>query len=198
MRLSFVVESIQLNNSAISQIKSNNMIKINVVHKQQYVPQEYLINQLQGLYSINHEFKVVTNVKDLKELILTVRKVEKKWCLENLFMTSPKQEKSKRRISFALNCEEEKSDTNIQYKYEQLANSLLGFCKINIENLEKGVNNRMTVDIVTKNDSKVIGHANIVIYILNDERNQILKRRHSDICSSKILFEDPDCYVIKQ
>lgn len=197
MHISFVVESITLNDSVISQIKSNNMIKLSVIHKLQFVQQEYLVNNPQGLSCINHTFKITKTPKNLKELVFTVRKVEKKWCLENLFMASPKADKSKKKITFEAlaGMPDETNDTNIQYKYEQLANSLLGYCKINIENLERGANNKITADIITKNDSKVIGQANISIYILNEERNQMISRRHSDVCSSKIIFEDPDCYL---
>lgn len=200
LQVSFFVNSIHLHEQAISQIKSNNMIKLNITQKPLQIKQEYLINNIQGLNNINHEFQICDTQKSMKELILSVRKVEKKWCLENFFRINLKKSCSKNSIDpYTGKPAEFNDDSNIQYKYEQLANSLLGFCKINIENLECGVNNNIVADIITKKDSKVIGHANIEIYKWNEKNKFISKKIKNDdiINRNNIFFEDPDCLLFE-
>lgn len=198
LHVSFCVNSIDLNDQITAQIKSNNMIKLNITQKPLQVKQEYLINHIEGLSRINHEFKIVGTPKSMKDIILSIRKVEKKWCLENLFSFNLKKDNYK--VNSSINPytgkPNEVNDSNIQYKYEQLANSLLGYCKINIDNLEIGVNNSIIVDIITKKDSKIIGHANVDIYKWN-EKNMFLfhNQKCDNIDNSRINFEDPECIL---
>ena len=71
---------------------------------------------------------------------------------------------------------------------------MLGYCKINIENIEKGVNNQISADIITKKDSKIVGCAEIQIYKWDEVVTmQNLDQNKVDICPQKILFEDPGC-----
>lgn len=181
-QISLNITSISLNCSTISQIKSTDMIKLNVTQKPIKSKQEYIINHLQGLNNINHEFKIVFSPNNMKYITLSIRKVEKKWCLENLFKFYFTKSESRKDLPIDSYTREsnEKFDPNIQYEYEQLANSLLGFCKIGIENLEKGVNNCIKADILNKKDSKTIGHADIEIYIWNDENNIQYQTQKSD------------------
>ena len=46
----------------------------------------------------------------------------------------------------------EKSNSNIQYKYDQNLHSLLGYFTINIENFEMKVNRYAIFDIITKHE----------------------------------------------
>ena len=164
LHVSINIDSIHLNKQTISQIKTNNMIKLDISHKPLHFKQEYIINHLNGLNCINHEFKFTNTKKSMKEITLSIRKVEKKWCFGNLFKINFKKENSKysNSIDPFTGKTNEKYDPNIQYEYEQLANSLLGYCKINIENLEEGVNNSIVADVINKRNS-IIGHANIEI-----------------------------------
>lgn len=197
MQVSLVINSIVLHDSIISKIDSSNMIKLGLTQKPQIFKQEYIINNLQGLHDINHEFKLNNTPKVIKEVKLSIRKVEKKWCFENLFKFGFKRDNTKE------NCftgrPNEKNNTNIQYEYEQLANSLLGICTINVESLEKGVNNQIRAEIMSKRDQKVIGYAHIGIYKWNDiDYTQVLCQSKDDIFSKKIHFEDPGCSVLEK
>lgn len=186
LQISFIVTSINLYSHAISQVKTSDMIKLNITQKPLKQKQEYIINRLQGLYDINHEFKIVCSPSAAKKITLSIRKVEKKWCLENLFI------KNQKNIDPLTGKPTEKDDPNIQYKYEQLANSLLGICDINIENLEIGVNNIIKADIMNSKDLSIVGEANFKIYKWNDEL-QFLTKKNDDKFISQILFEDPEC-----
>lgn len=197
LQVSFFVNSIHLYDKTIAQIKPNNMIKLSITQKPLQLKQEYIVNQLQGLNDINHEFQIIDTSKSMKEVVLSIRKVEKKWCLENLFKINLKKYiyNNNNTTNTYGGKPIEMNDSNIQYKYEQLANSLLGICKINIENLGNGVNNSIKADIVTKKDSKVIGYANIDVYKWN-ERLKVRLHSHStgDISSNRV-FEDSD-YIL--
>lgn len=188
LQISFIVSSITLHKPAISQIKTNDMIKLNITPNPLKQKQEYIINHLQGLNNINHEFKIVSSPNSTKFITLSIRKVEKKWCFENLFKTASKS------IDPLTGKPNGMNDSNIQYQYEQLANSLLGFCKIDIDSLEIGVNNSIKVDLITKKDSKAVGEAYINIYKW-DDKMQFLSQKIDDQSLSKILFEDPECYL---
>lgn len=188
LQISFIVSSITLHKPAMSQIKTSDMIKLNITPNPLKQKQEYIINHLQGLNNINHEFKIVSSPNSTKFITLSIRKVEKKWCFENLFKTPSKS------IDPLTGKPNGMNDSNIQYQYEQLANSLLGFCKIDIDSLEIGVNNSIKVDLITKKDSKAVGEAYINIYKWDDQM-QFLSQKIDDQSLNKILFEDPECYL---
>lgn len=199
LNVSFFVASIELNDLVINTIKSSNMFRLNITQKPQLIKEEYIVNQIQGLKKINHEFNIVNFPSSMKEITLTIRKVEKKRCLSNALKINLKKEKSKKNNS--TDCftgrQNIKSSSNIQYKYEQFDHSLLGYFTINIENLEKEINHSITVDVITKKESIVIGKANIEICKCDEkEKKNVIRKKNKEYYMNKVILDDKNCYLL--
>lgn len=202
LKISFLVSSIDLYDFVTNNIKPSNMIRLNLTQKPILIKEEYIVNKIQGLSNLNHEFVVENTQDSMKELTLTLRKVEKRRCLSNVLKNcNPK-----------VNLQKDKSSSNIQYKYKYnySDHSLLGYFTINIENLEKEVQHYMRVDIITKNDSIVIGHANIEIFKSDEipkkksshgKKPKNAKNFYANILknnnhSKNLIFDDPNYYLL--
>lgn len=197
IKVSFYVSSIELLDSVANKIKSNNMIRLNITQKPILIKDEYIVNHIEGLNNLKHEFIAINDPESMKELTLTLRKVEKKRCLSNALKTSRKNKSMSDNNS---------STSNIQYKYNQHDHSLLGYFTINIENLEKEVQYSMKVDIITKYDSILIGYANIEIFKCDEiyvkkkdqsKKNKNTKKNNAYVSrKNKEIFDDPNCYLL--
>ena len=165
LHVTFYVSSIDLKDSVLSKINTSNMIKLNLTQKPCSIQEDYIVNRIKKLQNINHSFNINTTENSTKKIRLTIRKVEKKWCFENLFkFTLKKENKKNNYVDSIVGQKYNIKHSNTQYKYEQLANSLIGFCEIDIQNLGKCVNNKIKVEIISKKDKKLVGYANIEIY----------------------------------
>lgn len=194
LHVSFYVSSIDIKDSILEKINTGNMIKLNLTQKPCSIQEDYIVNRIKKLQNIDHSFNITTTSKMTKKIILTIRKVEKKWCLENLFKFTLEKENKKNNNYFdpivGRKCD--KKHSNTQYKYEQLANSLIGYCEIDLEKLDKCVNNKLKVQILSKKDRKIIGYANLEIYQFSEKHFQKdLNNLHNNI-----IFEDKKCYLL--
>ena len=150
LHMIFYVSSIDLKDSVLDKINPSNMIRLNLTQKPCSIQEDYIVNRITKLQNVDHNFNIITTSNRTKKVLLTIRKVEKKWCLENLFkFTLEKENKKNNNYIDSIvgrNCG--KKHSNTQYKYEQLANSLIGYCEIDIEKLDKCVNNEIKAEIL--------------------------------------------------
>lgn len=206
LKVSFLISSIDLFSTVTDKIKPDSMIRLNITQKPILIKEEYIVDNINKLKNINHEFVVVNDQDSMKELTLTLRKVEKKRCLSNSIKKSHENKNLKRNNS----CQ---SSSNIQYKYNQNCHSLLGYFTINIQNFEKEVQQSLQVDIITKNESIVIGHANIEIFkcdemkrikSANSKKNKINTMKNNNyhykktnnVQENDFAIDDPNCYLL--
>ena len=91
----------------------------------------------------------------------------------------------------------ENRDDNVQCIYIEPKHSLIGYCTIKMKDIEAGVNNSLRVELLTRSTAKVVGYANLEIYVFR-EPTLTLKDKLKHANDEPILFVDPGCSTTEQ
>ena len=195
--ISFRVVSVELKEQTITKLNPRNLFRLNITQRPHHVREEYLVNESQGLYNINHEFEIEDKSNTVQRITLTLRTVEKKFTLSNLFGISQTKQKKDHNIDNFVGSNTNVPE-NIQYEYYEPAHSLIGYCTVNIEELKKGVNNQIRAELLTRGkEVKCVGYANLEVYVwrINKPSGRNPKALFNN---SEIVFIDPGCPPPKQ
>lgn len=194
-RISFRVNSIELKDSTLHSINPSSIIRLNVTQKPTSNSEEYLLKNVQCLADINHEFVVDDSHNDITVLSMTVRSVLKKTTLASIFgledETMPKKPKDTSVDRFVGGFRENKRN-NVDCEYVQSNHSLIGFCQVHLDKIEKGINNSLKYKLITKKND-VVGFVNFDIYIWDTPSKANTQDKTSYKNTGPILFVDPGC-----
>ena len=193
-RISFRVVSVELQDFTFRSINKENLIRISIIQRPSKIRDDYLLKNVECLKDINHEFTISHKSNKVDKLTMTISSVLKKPTLANFFGfdDDASNTKSNDNSEYKIITENKENDNNhIECEYIIPIHSLVGYCTINLKEIKKDVNNSMHIDLITKDD-KVIGHANVEVYIWESPK-QINQETKSQINGENVLFKDPEC-----
>ncbi|KAK8886736.1 hypothetical protein M9Y10_042204 [Tritrichomonas musculus] len=192
-KISFRIDSIEFKDSTIARLNKDTLFRLNLTQKPSKISEEYIVDNLSGLYSLNHCWNINDPTNSCKSLTFTVREVSKKISLANIFnLNGTQQHPHSHDVDRFVGRRDENRDTNIQYDYTQSNHSLIGIFELNISDLPKGVDNIIKASLLKKPDLDVVGHANLEIYIWGNDSNIINFEREENVNQS-VAFVDPGC-----
>lgn len=195
-RISFRVDSIELKDSVLHMINENNLIRLNLTQRPHHISDEYLIKNVRYLYGINHEFSIEDPSNQVERLTLTVRSVLKKSAIASLFDmddVSPVHKPKDHSIDKYVQNNENK-DANIQCDYVEPKHSLIGYCTVDVRKLQKGVNNTLRIELLTRGNVQVVGFVNLEVYIWQSSVTHVSQQSNASQYSNQpIVFIDPGC-----
>ena len=158
-RISFCIDSIELEESTLKNININNLIGLRLTQKPQNISDEYIIGNKQSLQSTSQEFYIEDHFNELDKIILMIRTVQ------SCYSTSENKKECFSEKGNE-NCDENSIKENIEKKLTKNSN-IIGNCTIDMKKMKEGSNNTFSAEIISKSDGKVIGQANLEIYIRN-------------------------------
>lgn len=85
----------------------------------------------------------------------------------------------------------ENRKNNIECEYKETKYSLIGFCQINLKNIEKGINNSLHYKLISKKN-EIVGFVNFDIYVW-DSPSKANYQTKVPASTGPILFVDPGC-----
>lgn len=195
--ISFRVNSVELEDFTLRSINKENLIRLNVIQRPSKVTYEYLLKNSECLKDINHEFSIDNSSNKIDKLTFMISSVVRKPTLVNLFdfgSSSPKNKSNDQSYEKCVNGSKENDSDHVDCEYIVPMHALIGYCTIKLKEIEKGVNNSLRVELLTKKNAKVIGFVNLDIYIW-DGPKQVIQQKKSQLNDEKILFVDPECPV---
>ena len=193
-RISFRVVSIDLKDSTVHSINEDNIIRLNLTQRPHHISDEYLIDNVHSLCYINHDFNIEDPINHVQRLTLTVRSVQKKSALASLFDfddNSHSHQPKDHSIDKYVARNDENRSANLHCEYVEPKHSLIGYCTISVTELEKGVNNSLRVELLTRGNVQVVGYANLEVYIWSEPKPNLQKQ--TQYSNQPILFVDPGC-----
>lgn len=195
--ISFRVTSIELKDETIRSLSKNNLIRLNLTQRPNHLTEEYLLKNLSCLRNINHEFTVQDPSNKVDRLTLTVRSVLKKTTFAsifNLYSDTPKERKPKENtVDKYIQGIKENHEGCVECEYVEPKHSLVGYCTINLKELEKGVNNTLRVELKTRVNVKVVGYVNLEVYTWNNPSKTLPRQTAQQANNEPIMFVDPGC-----
>lgn len=195
--ISFRVNSVELEDFTLRSINKENLIRLNVIQRPSKVTYEYLLKNSECLKGINHEFSIDNSSNKIDKLTFMISSVVRKPTLVNLFdfgNNSPKNKSNDQSYEKCVNGSKENDSDHVDCEYIVPMHALIGYCTIKLKEIEKGVNNSLRVELLTKKNAKVIGFVNLDIYVW-DGPKQVIQQKKSHLNDEKILFVDPECPV---
>lgn len=193
-RITFRVNSIELKDSALHSINPNSIIRLNVTQKPTTNSEEYLLKNVSCLADINHQFAIDDPYNNCEFLSMTVRSVLKKTTFASIFGLDddiPQKKPNDKTVDKFVNGFRENRKNNVDCEYKETKHSLIGFCQINLKNIEKGINNSLQYKLITKKN-EVVGFVNFDIYIWDSPSKTNYQRKITE-STGPILFVDPGC-----
>lgn len=194
-RITFRVDSIELKDATLHKINENNLIRLNLTQRPHHFSEEYLLKNVRCLYAINHEFVVEDSLNQVNRLTLTVRSVLKKSAIASLFdmddVSSTRKPKD-HSIDRYVGQNNENRDANVHCDYVEPKHSLIGYCTIDLKQLQKGVNNTLRVELLTRGNVQVVGFVSLEVYIWQSNAG-VYKPQSTSLSNQPILFVDPGC-----
>lgn len=190
--ISFRIDSIDLKDSTLSQLDKNTMIRLNLTQRPSKMSEEYIVDDLNGLYSLNHCWNIRDPTNSIKTLTFTVRKVSKKMTIANIFnLNGTQQHPHSHDVDRFVGRRNENRDNNVQYDYYQSNHSLIGIFEINLKDIPRGIDNIIKASLVKKPNLDVVGHANLQVYVWGNGSNIInFENEHKN---ETYCFVDPGC-----
>ncbi|KAK8900085.1 hypothetical protein M9Y10_002408 [Tritrichomonas musculus] len=194
--ISFRVVSIDLKDSTLHNINQNNLVRLNVTQRPNHDTEEYLLKNASCLNNINHEFVIQDPTNKVERLTLTVRSVLKKTSVASIFNLEddkPKMRKPKDRSvdHYIQGCKENR-EGYVECEYVEPKHSLIGYCTVNVKELEMGVNNTLRIELLTRGVVQVAGFVNLEVYTWNNP-SRISQQKVSQTNNEPIMFVDPGC-----
>ena len=156
--LTFRLKSIELTEQTINKLPKGNIFRVNLTTRPEMKSHEYIIDDLNGLYDINHSWDLCDPNSSCDKLTFTIRSVAKKYNLSNLIsMGAGGPPVHDHTIDRFVGRRGENNDNNIQYDYIKSSHSLLGVFTISIKDIPKGINNIIKADLISRSDGRVTG-----------------------------------------
>ena len=195
-RISFRVKSIELKESALQNIDSNQLIKLNLTQNPNQKTEEYLLKNASYLHNINHEFIIDDPMNKVEKLTLSLGTASKKITLASIFNLDNNTKKVKPKnysIDHYIGHSKENRDGYINCDYYETLHSCIGYRNIELKELKKGINNTYRIELLARGNVKVIGYINLDIYIWDIPMQSISQQNCSNMINEPILFVDPGC-----
>ena len=195
-RISYRLASIELNDIVTRTFNSENVIRINLTQKPNKKTEEYLLKNVEALQNINHEFIIDDPSGKIEKISMTLRKVIKKPTLANFFNldnNAPKKKANDHTVDHYIGENRENRANNVVCEYIVPRHSLVGYCIINLKEVEKGVNNSLRIELLSRINEQVIGYVNLELYIWNSPSRLYSQKKTEQISNQPILFIDPGC-----
>lgn len=191
--ISFRIDSIDLKDSTLANLDKDTMIRLNLTQKPSKISEEYIVDDLSGLHSLNHCWNINDPTNSCKTLTLTVRKVSKKVSLANIFnLNGTQQHQCTHDVDRFVGKRNENRDNNIQYDYYQSNHSLIGIFEISLKDIPKGIDNVIKAALLKKPKLDVVGYANLQVYSWGNDSNVINFNSESHE-NETYAFVDPGC-----
>lgn len=194
--ITFRLNSIELKDSTLHEI-NNNLIRINLTQRPTHKTEDFLLKNSSYLHNINHEFFIQDSLDKVNRLTLTVRSVLRKTTLASIFNIGNESNKVNKKSDHSVDnyiqgCKQNQ-DGVIDCEYIEPKHSLIGYCTINLKELERGVNNTLRVELLTRVNVKVVGYANLEVYTWVDPDMVSARQKLQPKSKEPILFIDPGC-----
>lgn len=172
-KITFKVISINLKPSILCQIRNFNLIRLNLTQNPSKISEAFFINKKEFLKSINHEFVINDYFNDTEKLLMTIRYVDDK----NTFF----------RNIFNSDCLMIKRQMKINNSRVEPKLTLIGSFTVNLNELKKENCNSLCVEIHSRYNNQVIGYANVMICVHDNEQLKNEKSRKCSIVNASII-----------
>lgn len=194
--ITYRVKSIDLKDSTLHTFSKNALIRLNLTQKPSSLCEEYVLKNAQCLADINHEFVIDDPFNKVDILSLTVRSVMKKTSLASVlgFEDNTKRNAKPTEISvdkFVSGFRENRNN-NADCEYVEPKHSLIGYCQVNLREIEKGTNNVLHLNLITKKN-ETVGYVNLEIYSWDSPNRINNQQKMTQKYDTPILFVDPGC-----
>lgn len=197
-RIAFRIVSVELNKSTIHDWENKaGLVRINLTERPTHNKQEYIIDNFYGLANVNHEFNIDNPENAITKITMTLRNVYKTSYVSNMadvpkmYVNKKTPHKDHTIDNYIKSGTNGNRDDNVNCIYIEPKHSLIGYCTINIKDLEVGVNNAIKVEVISRETSQVVGYANLEIYIWKEPT--FTQQKFASTCNEPILFVDPGC-----
>lgn len=193
--ISFRINSIELKDSTLSSINKNNLVRINVTQRPNHKTEEFLLKNISFLKNINHESFIQDPLNKVERLTLTLRSVLKKTTIASIFNLGNEATQVKKNNDHSVDhyiqgCKEN-NDGLVECEYVEPKHSLIGYCTINLKELERGVNNTLRLELLTRVNVKVVGYVNLDVYTWDSPEMMSARQKLKPKSKEPILFVDP-------
>lgn len=182
-KVSYRVISIDFIHPILQQIGKSNFIRLNLTQKPSRIAEEYFIYDISKLKSINHEFIINDFYNNIKKLSMSIRSIAKQTVYTSISNSDCFQILKKSNKQY-LTGNQSKSSNDIQNFFEPKL-TLIGCFTINLNDIKRGVNNSLRVEIRSRINDQIIGYANLKVFISNitDNTTSLQKIKKSSNCS---------------
>lgn len=176
-KISFRIVSIEFNNTEFNKINKSNLIGIRLIQMPQQSFDEFIVGNEGNLKNFDHEFYIENHLNSIDKIIMMIRSVQSCFFNENSNQNIVDKNDE--------NCVDNSQSNNGETKKIDFKNkNVIGSGTIDMSKMEKGVNNTFSIDVFSKSEGKVVGKANLEIYIINAP-SKICKTNNEIVFSQK-------------
>lgn len=162
-KISYRILSIDFNQSILCQIRKFSLFRLNLTQKPSFVAEEYFINKIDHFKNINHEFIIDDFTNNIDRLSMTIRYIDKQYTSSGISNSDCFQfiKNSNKIPEYQM-----RSNNNI-VNFIEPKFSLIGCYTINLKEINRGIENSLRVEILSRYNNQIIGYANLKIFISN-------------------------------